>query len=106
MSTRPYSSKEGKADPGMYNYESEPKPKPKVRVIPTSNKNDIVLMSEVSSEEHRHEVPNIIHTDYKEGMSSLNPVWYEEQMDTTTSFYVGALSVVGLFVLFRVLYSR
>lgn len=100
MSTKPYSSTDGKADPGMYNYETDPKPKPRVRVIPGSNKNDIIL--ETAEEDHS----DSIHTDVKEGMSSMYPAQYEPEMDITTSFYVGALSVAGLFILFRVLYSR
>jgi hypothetical protein len=104
--TKPYSETESKADPGMYAYETDPRPKPRMRVIPNKGKNDIVLLNALSSEEVSSEEPNIIHAaDYQEGMSSMHPVVYESS-EMTTNFYMGALSVVGLFILFRVLYSR
>jgi len=80
-----------------------------MRIIPNKGKNDIVLLNALSSEEVSSEEPNVIHAaDYQEGMSSMHPVAYEssESMSMTTNFYMGALSVVGLFILFRVLYSR
>lgn len=100
--TKPYSETDGKADPGMYLYESEPTVKPLMRIIPGKHKNDIIMLNSLALND---EDTNIIHTDYTEGMSSLNPMYYESNMDAMTSFYVGAVSVVGLFVLFRVLYS-
>jgi hypothetical protein len=107
VGTKPYSETEGVADPGMYNYETDPPKKPRMRIIPGKNKNDIILLNTIASVEQHTETPNIIHTDLTEGMSNLYPSKYDyEPMDTTASFYVGALSVVGLFVLFRVLYSR
>ena len=92
MSTVPYSKYEFNADPGFYTYETDPKPSPKLRVVPNKRGTEVIMVDSVDELEHE--------SDVSEGMTTLM------EMDTCTKAYIGSLSVIGLFILFRVLYSK
>jgi hypothetical protein len=97
--TKPYSATEFIADPGFNKYDTDPKPKPRLRFVPKQGSTDILMLNE----DH----PGQEHAAIQEGMSTLYPMPVEEGengMDTYTTLYVGSLSIVGLYILFRVLY--
>lgn len=87
--TKPYSETEFLADPGFDKYDADPKPKHRLRIVPQQNSMNILSGG-----------------DTKEGMSTLYPMPTEEDanMDASTTLYIGSLSIVGLYILFRVLY--
>jgi hypothetical protein len=108
-STKPYSETEFLADPGFDRYDADPKPKPKhrlinrLRIIPNQRSTDILMLDGNRREEERFETTL---DAGQEGMSTLHPMPVEDnrEMDVYTNLYVGSLSIVGLYVLFRVLY--
>lgn len=96
--TKPYSETEFLADPGFDRYDADPKPKHRLRILPKKGSTDILMVG-TSNPEDTFEVG-------KEGMSTLYPMPVEDAngMDPYTNLYVGSLSIVGLYILFRVLY--
>lgn len=96
MSTAPYSKYEFNADPGFYTYETDPKPTPKLRVIPSKSGAEVIMVGSVD------ECGAEKATSASEGMTTYQGA----DMDTCTKVYIGSLSVIGLFILFRVLYSK
>jgi hypothetical protein len=101
-STKPYSKTEFLADPGFDKYDTDPKPRNRqLRFLPNQNSADIVLLNKNQPE------PEPDTFIGQEGMSSLYPMLVEEEkrgMDIYTNIYVSSLSIVGLYILFRVLY--
>jgi hypothetical protein len=102
-STKPYSETEFLADPGFDRYDADPKPKHRLRIIPNQRSTDILMLDGNRREEERFETTL---DAGQEGMSTLHPMPVEDnqEMDVYTKLYVGSLSIIGLYVLFRVLY--
>ena len=106
-STKPYSETEFLADPGFDRYDADPKPKyrlRRLRFFPKQGSTDILMLD---GNRRAEEEPFETTLDAgQEGMSTLHPMPVEDnqEMDVYTKLYVGSLSIIGLYVLFRVLY--
>ena len=103
-STKPFSETEFLADPGFDKYDADPKPRHRLRIIPNQGSTDILMLD--GNRRAEEEPFETTLDDLQEGMSTLYPMPVEENqgMDLYTNLYVGSLSIVGLYILFRVLY--